>query len=123
LALAGVYTAVRPSARGVSPITSATPASPKAGPLVHAQEDKWTGGAMAALMTFGGLGIGVSIDSVVQIAMFGVTTPMLSRLGASLCLLAATVVVTLILLRRIGIRLRGSEESPPHKVWGKLGLR
>jgi hypothetical protein len=78
---------------------------------------------MAALMAFGGLGIGVSIDSVVQIAMFGVTTAMLSRLGASLCLLTAAVVVTLVLLRRIGTRLGGSEERTPHKVWGKLGLR
>jgi len=58
----------------------------------------------------------VSIDSVVQIAVFGVTTPMLSRLSASLCLLTAAVVVTLVLLRRIGIRLRGSEERTPHKV-------
>jgi quinol-cytochrome oxidoreductase complex cytochrome b subunit len=123
LALAGVYAAVRPSARSISPMSSAAPPAPKAGPRVHAQEDKWTGGAMAALMAFGGLGIGVSIDSVVQIAVFGVTTPMLSRLSASLCLLTAAVVVTLVLLRRIGTRLGGSEERTPHKVWGKLGLR
>jgi hypothetical protein len=75
------------------------------------------------LMTFGGLGIGVSIDSVVQIAMFGVTTPMLSRLSASMCLLAAAVVVTLVLLRRIGLKQRGGEESAPRTAWDDLGLR
>jgi hypothetical protein len=55
--------------------------------------------------------------------MFGVTTPMLSRLSASLCLLTAAVVVTLVLLRRVGMKLRGREADAPHKVWGKLGFR
>ena len=77
---------------------------------------------MTALIAFGALGIGISIDSVVQIAMFGVTAAMVSRLSASLCWLTAVVVITLVMVRRVGMRLGDREDHAPHKVWGKLGF-
>jgi hypothetical protein len=54
--------------------------------------------------------------------MFGVTTQVVSRLSASLCLLTAVVIVALVMLRRIGMMSRGREERMPRKVLGKLGL-
>ena len=119
LALAGAYATARPTPRSETTISS--PSAPARGPPLRVREEKWTGATMTALVAFGALGIGISIDSVVQIAMFGTTTAMVSRLGASLCLLAAVVVVTLVVLRRSGIRLGGRGGRPPRRVWGKLG--
>ena len=78
---------------------------------------------MATLMAFGALGIGISIDSVVQIAMFGISAPMITRLTVSLSLLAAVVAMTIMLLRRLGKKLDGIEERVSSKVWGELELK
>ena len=77
---------------------------------------------MTALMAFGALGIGISIDSVVQLAAFGITSAMLTRLTASLCLLAVVVAITLVILHNIGIKLDGPNRRKSHKVWSRLGF-
>jgi ubiquinol-cytochrome c reductase cytochrome b subunit len=105
LAILGVYAAVRPASPVVSP--SRGPTTSRGGPSLRASEGKKIGLAITGLMTFGALGMGVTIDSVVKLAEFGVTSGMLGRLTDSLCLLAAVVALTLVLLRRIGTRLGG----------------
>ena len=123
LAVLGVYVAVRPSGGGVGPASSPGPSVPAGGPARRAKEEgKWTGIAMTTLMAFGALGIGISIDSVVQIASFGATGSMVTRLTVSLSLLAAVVALTLMLLRRLGKRLGGLESNSPLKVGSKLEL-
>ncbi len=87
LAVAGVYAAVRPTGAIAGPASSASPSAPVSGPVRRLYEGKWMGLGMSALMGFGALGIGISVDSVVQMIEFGVTTPMLVRFSASACLM------------------------------------
>ena len=122
-ALTGVYVAVRPTMKNPTSLSSQTVTAPKSGGPIHAYEGKWTGGVMTALMAFGALGIGISIDSVVQIVMYGSSMAMDSRLGASLSLLTVVVVLTLVMLRHVGKTLGGREARPSRKLWSKLELR
>jgi hypothetical protein len=80
------------------------------------------GAAMTALMAAGALGIGISIDSVVHLIIFGASAPMVTRLTTSLCLLAGIVAVTIVLLRRIGMKLAEAEAARSRKVWSELEL-
>jgi len=114
LGIAGVYVAVRPPKAG-----SIGSASVRAGRPVRAHDDRWTGAAMTSLMALGALGIGISIDSMVQLASFGITSAMVDRLTLSLCLLAAVVGLTVVMLRRIGMKVGAPQRN---KVWRWLGL-
>jgi hypothetical protein len=80
------------------------------------------GMGMTALMAFGALGIGISIDSVVRLVELGVTTQMLTRLSASLCMLIAVVTFTLVGLRRVGRKLDNGDQRASRKVWSRLGF-
>ena len=122
LAVSGVYMALRPSGGSAGHGSSSGPSAPTGGPALQEKEDKWTGGAMTALMAFGALGIGISIDSIVQLASFGVTASMVTRLTISLSLLAAVVALTLVLLRRLGKKLDTLEGRSSLNVGGKLEL-
>ena len=77
---------------------------------------------MTGLIAIGALGIGVSIDSIVKLATLGLTSPMLTRLGASLTILAVVVALTLLILRRMGTKMTRPGEKATHKVWSRLGL-
>lgn len=120
LALAGVYTAVRPPAGPGASMSPPPPPAPVKGPL-RAVDEKRTSVLMVALTALGALGIGLSIDSVVQIVIYGVTTGMTYRLGASLSLLAAVVAMTIAIVRRVGMRMR-EQEQHVSKRWGKIGF-
>ncbi len=123
LAVLGVYAAVRPSGMGAGPASSPSPSAPMSGPAHRAYEGKWVGMVMTALMAFGALGIGIAIDSVVQLVMYGVTTSMLTRLSASMCLLVAVVTLTLVGLHRVGVKLRHRDGGQvAHEVRSKLEL-
>jgi len=122
LAVIGVYVAVRPSGGGGVPVSSPAASAPAGGRALEAYEGKWTGAAMTMLMAFGALGIGISIDSVVHLALFGVTSPMVTRLTVSLSLLAAVVATAIMLLRRIGRKMDSLEGHASLKVGGELEL-
>ena len=120
LAVLGIYAAVRPTRVKSGPISR--PSTSSSGPALRAKEGKWNGAAMTILMALGALGIGISIDSVVQLATFGVTSEMVTRLTISLSLLAAVVAMTIMLLRRLGKRLGKLEGGIQLGVGGKLEL-
>ena len=75
---------------------------------------------MAALMGFGALGIGISVDSVVQMIEFGITTQMLVRFSASACLMIGVLTFAFLGLRRVGVKLGGRGVS--NEVQSKLEL-
>ncbi|HVC27901.1 MAG TPA: cytochrome bc complex cytochrome b subunit [Nitrososphaerales archaeon] len=122
LATLGVYAAVRPAGTSAGPGSSESPSLPVGGPARRAYEGKWMGLGMTGLMAFGALAIGILIDSAAQLVEYGMTTPMLSRLSASLCLLIAVVTLTLLGLRRVGRKLGSGERQVSRKVWSRLGL-
>jgi quinol-cytochrome oxidoreductase complex cytochrome b subunit len=144
VAFFGVYVAVRPSGgtgkkknKGMpgSSTPTMTPVSPTTSPSssptsspstggsgVHAYDGKRMGVVMTALMAFGALGIGISINSVVLLATYGITSSMLATLTASLCLLAAVVAITLVAMHNIGTKVGRPENSPLQKVWSRLGF-
>ena len=128
----GVYLAVRPSGSVGKGIPGATPGPTSApsssppstgGPALRAYEGKRTGLVMTGLMAFGALGMGIAINSVVQLATFGLTTVMLTTLTASLCLLATVVAITLLVLHDIGMKVGRPERGHSlQKVWNRLGF-
>ena len=122
LALAGVYAAVRPRGTMVGPVSARTPSAPVSGPVHHAYEGKWMGLGMATLMGFGALGIGISVDSVVQMIEFGITTPMLVRFSASACLMIGVVTCAFLGLRWVGRQVASQSGNPSNEVQSKLGL-
>ncbi len=122
LALLGVYAAVRPSGPKAPHVSSPSTPTPVGGPALHAYDGKGTGVAMTTLMAVGALGMGISIDSVVHLVMFGASAPMVTRLTASLCLLAGVVAVTVVLLRRVGIKLANHDDTASSKVWSDVEL-
>lgn len=119
LALLGVYAAVRPTTAG--PVSSPSPAPVKV-PGHRAYEGKWMGLGMAALMGFGALGIGISVDSVVKIIEFGLTTPMLIRFSASMCLMIGVITAAFLGLRWVGRQMAEGEDQVSHEARSKLGL-
>jgi quinol-cytochrome oxidoreductase complex cytochrome b subunit len=123
LAMAGVYAAVRPTSLIAGPRSSPSPSPAAGGPIHHLYEGKWMGLGMAALMGFGALGIGISVDSVVQMIEFGVTTPMLVRFSASACLMIAVVTSAFLGLRWVGSQVAShNNDLLSHEVQGKLEL-
>jgi hypothetical protein len=120
LAIAGVYAAVRPTGM-IAGTRSSPSASPVVGgPVHHLYEGKWMGLGMSALMGFGALGIGISVDSVVQMIEFGITTPMLVRFSASACLMIAVVTCAFLGLRWVGRRVASHYGPLSHEARGKL---
>lgn len=75
---------------------------------------------MTFLMVLGALGMGISIDSVVKMLEFGVTTGMVERLTWSLCLLAGVVGVTVVILHDIGNKV-GGPTNPFRKMLNRIG--
>ena len=122
LAVAGIYVAVRPTAIIAGAGSSRSPSPAVGGPVHHLYEGKWMGLGMAALMGFGALGIGISVDSVVQMIEFGITTPMLVRFSASACLMIAVVTCAFLGLRWVGRRVASQDDSLSYEVRGKLEL-
>jgi ubiquinol-cytochrome c reductase cytochrome b subunit len=122
LAIAGVYAAVRPTGTIAGPASRPSPSAPVSGPVRHAYQGKWMGLGMSALMGFGALGIGISVDSVVQMIEFGVTTPMLVRFSAAACLMILVVTGAFLGLRWVGRQMGGRDGLPSNKVRSKLGL-
>ncbi len=121
LAVGGVYYALRaPGAPAPSGGLSSMPAHAAPAP-VKVYQGKWTGAIMTALMSVGALGIGLSIDSVAKLVEFGFSAEMLTRLTYSLCLLAAVIALTLVMLRQVGSRV-GAPQRSRTKVLSRLGL-
>lgn len=122
LAIAGVYAAVRPTGPMSGPASPPSSSGPVSGPVHRFYEGKWMGLGMSALMGFGALGIGISIDSVVQMIEFGITTPMLVRFSAAACLMIGVVTCAFLGLRWVGRRVASQNGIHSDEVRGKLGL-
>ena len=120
LAMAGVYAAVRPTGMIAGTGSSPSPSPAVSGPVHHLYQGKWMGLGMSALMGFGALGIGISVDSVVQMIEFGITTPMLVRFSASACLMIAVVTCAFLGLRWVGRRVASHNDPLSHEARGKL---
>ncbi|MGH9920732.1 MAG: cytochrome b, partial [Nitrososphaerales archaeon] len=122
LAIAGVYAAVRPNSPVAVPASPPPPSDPASGPVHRFYEGKWMGLGMSALMGFGALGIGISVDSVVQMIEFGISTPMLVRFSAAACLMIAVVTCAFLGLRWVGRRVASQDGMQSIEARGKLGL-
>jgi len=92
------------------------------GPSHHYYEGKWMGMAMSALMGFGALGIGIAVDSVVQIIEYGVTVDMVARLSASACLMIGVLTAAFLGYRWVGRRVAESNAADTTMVGSKLEL-
>jgi len=116
LVIFGIYAAVRPrSATTMSGGPSVSTQHP-----LRSNQAKWMGLSMTALMVVGALGMGVSIDSVVKLAEFGMNAAMLERLTWSLSLLAAVVALTVFMFRYVGDKIGG--DRPSTRLLHRLGL-
>lgn len=122
LAFTGVFRALRPSTPIGAPSTAAVPSAPMPGPHHHYYEGKWMGMAMSALMGFGALGIGIAVDSVVQIIEYGVTVDMVARLSASACLMIGVLTAAFLGYRWVGRRVAQSNVLDASAVGSKLEL-
>jgi quinol-cytochrome oxidoreductase complex cytochrome b subunit len=122
LVLAGVFAAIRPANTLAGPVSTAAPSAPMTGPHHHSYEGKRMGLAMAALMGFGALGIGIAVDSVVKIIEYGITTEMLARLSASACLMIGVVTCAFLGLRWVGRRMTSGDDHMSNEVGSKLEL-
>jgi quinol-cytochrome oxidoreductase complex cytochrome b subunit len=120
LAVAGVYAAVRPTTPVHGLVES--PPAPVRGPAHRAYEGKWMGLGMATLMGLSALGIGISVDSVVQMIEFGITTQMLVRFSAAACLMIGVVTCAFLGLRWVGRRMASADGHSSNEVRSKLGL-
>ncbi|MDA4116756.1 MAG: hypothetical protein OK455_00230, partial [Thaumarchaeota archaeon] len=120
LGVFGVYAAVRPSGSGARPVMS-PPSVRTGGRVAQTRESRWMGAGMTSLMALGALGIGISIDSVLKMATFGVTSPMVARLALSLSLLFGVVAVTLMMLNRLRIMSVGRDQNAQYEALGKIG--
>ena len=120
LAMAAVYAAVRPTGIIAGPGSSPSPSPTVSGPVHHFYEGKWMGLGMAALMGFGALSIGISVDSLVQMIEFGITTPMLIRFSASACLMIGVVTCAFLGLRWVGRQVASHNDPLSHEARGKL---
>jgi quinol-cytochrome oxidoreductase complex cytochrome b subunit len=122
LALGGVFAALRPTSAIGAPSTSAASSAPVTGPHHRYYEGKWMGMAMSALMGFGALGIGIAVDSVVQIIEYGVTVDMVARLSASTCLMIGVLTAAFLGYRWVGRRVAESNTVDASAVGSKLEL-
>jgi quinol-cytochrome oxidoreductase complex cytochrome b subunit len=122
LAFAGIFAAIRPTSAMPGPSTSASSPAPMTGPRHHAYEGKWMGMGMSALMGFGALGIGIAVDSVVQIIENGITVDMVARLSASACLMIGVLTAAFLGYRWVGRRVAESNAVGASVAGSKLEL-